>query len=317
MNVKSILFMAGGPSGSYAASVLAREGISVVVLEAAKFPRCAFLPQGPPYNTCQTHYTHRYHIGESLLPSVRGYLRFIGAEEKVAKYGFTRKVRSLEYSTLWPGPRFTLCRSSLAELSGLITTSRKHVSIFPLNSLRHSLMIGPTDTDFVSIGQENSSWNVVRVLQLHICVSILRTHSFVFQVRSEFDELLLNHARSCGASVFEQTKATAVKFEYANDSGIKKPTSVSWALTPPGRGQASCKDTSNTAIRGTTSFKYLIDTSGRAGLMSTKYLNNRHFNQALKNIAIWGYWENVGSYGVGTPREGAPYFEALLGKWLE
>ncbi|KAJ3861983.1 hypothetical protein EV359DRAFT_83772 [Lentinula novae-zelandiae] len=227
-----VLIVGGGPSGSYAASVLAREGISVVVLEAAKFPR--------------------YHIGESLLPSVRGYLRFIGAEEKVAKYGFTRK----------PG--------------GAIRFNHNKQEAY---------------TDFVSIGQENSSWNVVR---------------------SEFDELLLNHARSCGASVFEQTKATAVKFEYANDSGIKKPTSVSWALTPPGKGQASCKDTSNTAIRGTTSFKYLIDTSGRAGLMSTKYLNNRHFNQALKNIAIWGYWENVGSYGVGTPREGAPYFEALL-----
>ncbi|KAF8829406.1 hypothetical protein HHX47_DHR3000525 [Lentinula edodes] len=227
-----VLIVGGGPSGSYAASVLAREGISVVVLEAAKFPR--------------------YHIGESLLPSVRGYLRFIGAEEKVAKYGFTRK----------PG--------------GAIRFNHNKQEAY---------------TDFVSIGQENSSWNVVR---------------------SEFDDLLLNHARSCGASVFEQTKATAVNFEYVNDFEIKKPTSVSWALTPPGKGQASCKETSNTAIRGTTSFKYLIDTSGRAGLMSTKYLNNRHFNQALKNIAIWGYWENVGSYGVGTPREGAPYFEALL-----
>lgn len=35
----------------------------------------------------------RYHIGESLLPSVRHYLRFIDAEEKVAQHGFARKVR--------------------------------------------------------------------------------------------------------------------------------------------------------------------------------------------------------------------------------
>ncbi|KAJ3757384.1 hypothetical protein EV360DRAFT_84057 [Lentinula raphanica] len=226
-----VLIVGGGPSGSYAASVLALEGLSVVVLEASKFPR--------------------YHIGESLLPSVRNYLRFIGAEEKVAKHGFTRK----------PG--------------GAIRFNHNKQEAY---------------TDFVAIGQENSSWNVVR---------------------SEFDELLLNHARSCGASVFEQTKATAVNFECDNGSEIKKPVSVNWALTPPNLGQPSIKDSSD-AVQGTTSFKYLIDTSGRAGLMSTKYLNNRHFNQALKNIATWGYWRNVGSYGVGTPREGAPYFEALL-----
>lgn len=34
----------------------------------------------------------RYHIGESLIPSVRHYLRFIDAEEKVANYGFAMKV---------------------------------------------------------------------------------------------------------------------------------------------------------------------------------------------------------------------------------
>jgi len=228
-----VLIIGGGPSGSYAASVLALEGISVAVLEAAKFPR--------------------YHIGESLLPSVRNYLRFIGAEKKVAEYGFTRK----------PG-------------GAIRFDHNKHEAY----------------TDFVAMGQENSSWNVVR---------------------SEFDDLLLKHARSCGASVFEQTKAVAVNFGSEHDSR-KKPLSVSWALTPPGpEGQAQMiKESSDAMIRGTTNFKYLIDTSGRAGLMSTKYLNNRYFNQALKNIAVWGYWRNVGSYGVGTPREGAPYFEALL-----
>ena len=36
--------------------------------------------------------SHRYHIGESLLPSVRHFLRFVDAEEKVMSYGFVRKV---------------------------------------------------------------------------------------------------------------------------------------------------------------------------------------------------------------------------------
>jgi len=34
----------------------------------------------------------RYHIGESLIPSVRHYLKFIDAEEIVANYGFKIKV---------------------------------------------------------------------------------------------------------------------------------------------------------------------------------------------------------------------------------
>ena len=51
-------------------------------------------------------------------------------------------------------------------------------------------------------------------------------------------------------------------------------------------------------------------------MMSTKYLKNRNVIDSLKNIAVWGYWTGVGSYGVGTPRAGAPWFEALTGKDL-
>jgi ribulose 1,5-bisphosphate synthetase/thiazole synthase len=35
----TVLIVGGGPGGSYAGSILAREGIDVVVLEADKFPR--------------------------------------------------------------------------------------------------------------------------------------------------------------------------------------------------------------------------------------------------------------------------------------
>lgn len=51
--------------------------------------------------------------------------------------------------------------------------------------------------------------------------------------------------------------------------------------------------------------------------MSTRYLKNRHFNASLKNIAVWGYWTDVGTYGVGTKRQGAPYFEALTGQYRQ
>jgi flavine halogenase len=35
----SVLIVGAGPAGSYAASVLARDGFDVVLLEADKFPR--------------------------------------------------------------------------------------------------------------------------------------------------------------------------------------------------------------------------------------------------------------------------------------
>lgn len=47
--------------------------------------------------------------------------------------------------------------------------------------------------------------------------------------------------------------------------------------------------------------------------MSNKHLKNRHHNESLKNIAIWGYWENCGRYMPGTERENAIWIEALAG----
>ncbi|KAF9453992.1 FAD/NAD(P)-binding domain-containing protein [Macrolepiota fuliginosa MF-IS2] len=242
-----VLVIGGGPAGSYAASALAREGINVTLLEASKFPR--------------------YHIGESLIPSVRHYLRFIGAEDKLANYGFVRK----------PG------------------------SAIKFNQYKREGY-----TDFVALGHNNNAWNVVR---------------------SEFDQLLLNHARASGAAVYEQTKVDAIHFDPMNP---ERPVSVSWTHTPPpGLPSPPASPTTSTfskflrrfsnaeqpapngPIQGTTSFTHVIDASGRAGLISTRYLHNRRFNASLKNVAVWGYWTGAGSYGVGTRRSGAPWFEAL------
>ncbi|KAK7045666.1 hypothetical protein VNI00_007499 [Paramarasmius palmivorus] len=235
-----VLVVGGGPAGSYAASALAREGISVALFESSKFPR--------------------YHIGESLIPSVRHYLRFIGAEEKVADYGFTRK----------PG------------------------SAIKFNQFKREGY-----TDFVALGCNNNAWNVDR---------------------SEFDHLLLNHARTCGAAIYEQTKVNSISFS-PDDS--TRPVSVAWTHVPPPTPPSPPASPTQVMfnldsppekpcpVKGTTTFRHLVDASGRAGIMSTGYLKNRYFNSSLKNIAVWGYWNNVGTYGVGTPRHGAPWFEAL------
>jgi hypothetical protein len=54
--------------------------------------------------------------------------------------------------------------------------------------------------------------------------------------------------------------------------------------------------------------------------MATKYLKNRKFNQALRNIAFWGYWTGAGKYAPGTDRENATWLEALVGQcklWIQ
>ena len=145
------------------------------------------------------------------------------------------------------------------------------------------------DTDFVAAGGPgNYSWNVVR---------------------SEADDLIFKHAAKCGAKTFDETKVESVEFapyDELSESDLPVPN--------PGR-PVSAKWSRKDGSTGEVKFQYLVDASGRNGLVSTKYLKNRQINQGLKNIANWGYWKNVGKFAVGTAKEGQPYFEALTGKF--
>ncbi|KAF8209748.1 putative halogenase [Mycena galopus ATCC 62051] len=210
----SILVIGGGPAGAYAASALVREGFAVTLLEKDRFPR--------------------YHIGESMLPSCRSFLRFIGAEEKVKSHGFTVKVGAA----------------------------------VKLNQYKREGY-----TDFISTDPDKAAWNVER---------------------SEFDEILLRHAAESGACVCEGVQVTSISFSSDDD---RRPVSAQWK--------------SDVGSKGEIRFEWLVDASGRTGIMSTKYLKNRKFNQALRNVAFWGYWTGAGTYASGTRRENAPWFEAL------
>ena len=147
------------------------------------------------------------------------------------------------------------------------------------------MLITCKDTDFVqAAGPGNYAWNIIR---------------------SEADSLLFEHARESGAKAFDGVKVTEIKFnpqkEGSGNDRLGRPISAVW-------------QSKSESISGTIAFDYLVDATGRTGLLSTKYLKNREYNTSLKNIALWGYWKNADVYGAGSDRENVPYFEALTGE---
>ncbi|KAH8588733.1 hypothetical protein B0O99DRAFT_524430 [Bisporella sp. PMI_857] len=140
-------------------------------------------------------------------------------------------------------------------------------------------------TDFLAAGGENGyAWNVVR---------------------SESDDLMFRHAGKSGTKIFDGVKVGNLSF---GPSGVEVPADFKVAdMERPVSAAWSRKDGSSGEIK----FQYLVDASGRVGIVSTKYLKNRKYNQGLKNVASWGYWKGAGKYAVGTKRENQPYFEAL------
>lgn len=197
-----VLVTGGGPAGTTAATLLARQGFEVTLLERDRFPR--------------------YHIGESLLPSLLPVLDVMGAREAVELHGFTRKTGAF-YG--WSGQEWQL----------------------------------QFDTPD-------------------------RPAAYSFQViRSEFDHLLLEHAREQGVNVREETRVRRVGFDG------DRATSAEW--------------TSRDGHDGQTRFECLVDASGRAGLLSARQLRTRRFHDVFRNVAVWSYWRGASPLD-GTP-EGA------------
>lgn len=143
----------------------------------------------------------------------------------------------------------------------------------------------PGYTDFLAANGPNGySWNVIR---------------------SESDKLMFDHATKSGAKTFQGVKVESLHFTpldgFPEDEKVSNPgkiTSASWFRKEDD-------------ARGVIKFDYIIDASGRNGVISTQYLKNRTVNQALKNQANWGYWKGAKTYAPGTPQEGSPLFEAL------
>ncbi|KAG2004322.1 FAD binding domain-containing protein, variant 2 [Coprinopsis cinerea AmutBmut pab1-1] len=109
------------------------------------------------------------------------------------------------------------------------------------------------------------------------------------------DDILFRHAKAQGAQTFDETRVENIEFE--GDPKSSRPVAANW--------------TRKDGTSGKIEFDWLIDASGRAGLMSTRYLNNRKMRENLRNVAVWGYWKDCKRYGEGTKKANSAWFEAL------
>ena len=119
---------------------------------------------------------------------------------------------------------------------------------------------------------------------------------------------MFKHAGKSGAQIFDGVKVNSIEFDDSVGFDVPADARVG-KLGRPVSAEWSRKDGSS----GTVKFDYLVDASGRAGIISTKYLKNRKVNVGLKNVASWGYWSGAGQYAMGTTRQNSPFFEALTG----
>lgn len=101
-------------------------------------------------------------------------------------------------------------------------------------------------------------------------------------VRSEFDQMMLNHAREHGVSVHENTRVMDVLFKNDRAVGI------------------TVKNGDGTPRQ--VNAKVVVDASGQNGLLMNR-LNLRIWDPVLNKGAIWTYWE--GAYRDSGRDEGA------------
>jgi flavin-dependent dehydrogenase len=193
-NSYDVIVIGGGPSGSTAATLLAKQGYRVVLFEREHFPR--------------------FHIGESLIPFTYPVLERIGVLDKMRGSHFTRKY----------GVQFVNEHGKLSE---------------------------PFRFPEYDPHERSQTWQVRR---------------------SEFDEMLLNNARSNGVEVHEGARVLEVLFDGKRAVGVRVKL----------EGQEARE------IRS----QVVVDASGQSSMIMDR-MGLRNWDPVLKKAAIWTYWKGA------------------------
>ncbi|WUH98861.1 tryptophan 7-halogenase [Spirillospora sp. NBC_00431] len=90
--------------------------------------------------------------------------------------------------------------------------------------------------------------------------------------RDVFDNIVLENCAEAGAEL--HTEATVKKVVFDGD----RPVAVEW-----------CRNSNPDEIIR-TSADYIVDASGRAGIIANKQFRHRRPHEIFRNVAIWGYW---------------------------
>jgi flavin-dependent dehydrogenase len=116
--------------------------------------------------------------------------------------------------------------------------------------------------------------------------------------RADFDELLLRHAQELGVDVREGVTVKDIEFDG------DRPVTARWT-----RSDSAAAGPAK-AAEGRIGFDYLVDASGRFGLLA-RHFSSRRYHDAFRNVAAWAYWARAkaadgpsGSTGVFSMPEG-------------
>lgn len=91
--------------------------------------------------------------------------------------------------------------------------------------------------------------------------------------RADFDKILLDHAREEGVEAFEGTRVRDIRF--SGDRAVA-------ARWQNGDGR-----------EGEIEFDYVIDASGRAGLLAKRHFDMRRMHDVFRNVGVWTYWKDA------------------------
>jgi flavin-dependent dehydrogenase len=93
--------------------------------------------------------------------------------------------------------------------------------------------------------------------------------------RASYDEILLRNAADQGATVIEGANVRRVAFDG------ERPVAVDWT-------HQDDRDTVRSA-----SFDFLVDASGRTGVLSKRHFDMRTPHELFQNVGVWGYWQGA------------------------